>query len=85
MSDDGKNVSDLRGQGLLAFWVDPQPGEHAVLYEHEARAFVFQLEGVEVLRIERDGGVLVHGRECGNDAEVFETVRRFFRVLTEGS
>lgn len=65
----------------IAYWTDPAPEPPAsLLFNHEGNAFVFLIEGKEVLRIEKEGKVLVHGRECGNDAEVFETLRRFFSL-----
>lgn len=72
---------ELRGEGLLAFWTDPKPEEHAsLLYCHDNDAFSFVLKNKEVLRIQRDGSVLVQGRTCGNDTEIFEAVQRFFKT-----
>lgn len=58
----------------------PEP-EASILYEHDDNSVVFSIKGTEVLRIEQNGNVSVHGRKCGHDSEVFQNVCRFFKVV----
>jgi hypothetical protein len=80
MEPERRERNEAAAAEQLAFWTEPQPEEHASLLYDNSEAFVFQLQDDEVLRIQRDGDVLVHGRTCGNDTEVFEAVQRFFKT-----
>lgn len=65
----------------LAFWSDSDafaPPDAHLLYDQTADCFSFSLKGKQMLAIHADGRVFVHGRECGNDEEIFKAVRRFF-------
>lgn len=67
----------------FAFWSeDPFAAPNAsIVFDESGECFSFLLKGSRVLDIHADGRVLVHGRQCGNDAEIFETVRRFFETV----
>lgn len=58
------------------------PGPAATIYHDLNRdAFVFKVGPHEVLSLARDGEVLVYGRPCGEDKEMFEALRRFLNVV----
>ena len=66
-----------------AYWVDDYNlnlTPCSIVLDCSTPAFRFMIEGTEVMTIERER-VLVRGRECGQDSEVFEHVREFFKTL----
>ncbi len=56
------------------------PDPPCLVYDMGREAFVFILDGKEVLSIHRDGKVMVHCRPCGDDREVFLALKRFLDI-----
>lgn len=65
----------------IAYFIDPMPEpEASILFNRDDNTVIFMLKGTEVLRINQDGSVSVHGQPCGQNSEIFDNVCRFFKV-----